>query len=349
MKKIEVVDLFCGAGGLTHGLLKAGLRVSKGIDIDPNCRFPYEKNNKKAQFIQKSITDLSNKEINSLFEKDTKVRILVGCAPCQTFSKHTVKYKYDSNDSRWCLLNNFLKIIKKTKPHLVSMENVPNLRNKKIFTEFYESLISLGYKVSFGNVYCPDYGVPQKRRRLVLLASLFGEIDIINPTAKKYKTVLDSISKLEKIKNGQQSKKDSLHKAASLSPLNLQRIKQSKEGGTWNDWDKKLKLKCHKKKTGSTYTSVYGRMKWNEPAPTLTTQFYIYGTGRFGHPKQNRAISLREAALLQSFPKSYKFSAKNELISFSKVGTLIGNAVPPKLGEAIGKSIKKHLKDVGYE
>lgn len=136
---------------------------------------------------------------------------------------------------------------------------------------------------------------------------------------------------------------DSLHRCPKLSKINLERIRQSRPGGTWHDWDKKLLPNCYKKASGKTYSSVYGRMRWDMPSPTITTQFYAYGTGRYGHPEQNRAISLREGAILQTFPKNYKFVKHKETITYKILGRHIGNAVPPKLGEIIGKSIKKHL------
>lgn len=345
MNKVEVVDLFCGAGGLTHGLLNAGLSVSKGIDIDIDSKYAYEKNN-DSKFIHKSITELSEKEIQNLFKKDTEIKVLVGCAPCQTFSTHTTKYKYGEENSRWGLLNSFLDIIKKTKPEVVSMENVPNLVNKDIFNTFVQGLMDMNYNIFYKNIYCSDYGVAQKRRRLVLLASKLGKIEILPPQKNEHNTVKDAIGNIEKIVHGQQSKSDVLHKAAKLSEKNLKRIKQSKQGGTWRDWSKELILNCHKKKSGSTYSSVYGRMKWDKPSPTITTQFYSYGTGRFGHPLQDRALSLREGALLQSFPKNYEFISPEETVSICKVAKLIGNAVPPKLGKVIGLSIKEHIKEV---
>ena len=141
------------------------------------------------------------------------------------------------------------------------------------------------------------------------------------------------------ISAGGRNTKDPLHCSASLSSLNLKRIKASKPGGSWRDWDKCLVAKCHQKPSGSTFSSVYARMEWNKPSPTITTQFMQYGTGRFGHPTQNRAISLREGALLQSFPKRYKFIESKESFATRKIAVHIGNAVPPKLAQAIGESI----------
>ena len=122
----------------------------------------------------------------------------------------------------------------------------------------------------------------------------------------------------------------------------MRRIKSSKPGGTWRNWPKDLLVNCHRKKTGATYSSVYGRMEWGKPSPTITTQFHRYGTGRFGHPEQHRAISLREGAILQTFPRGYRF-IKGKNFSSTVVARHIGNAVPPRLAEFIGKSIKNHI------
>ena len=186
--------------------------------------------------------------------------------------------------------------------------------------------------------------MPQKRRRLVLLASKLGEIELIPPSKNQiYRTVETAIKDLPKLKNGQQDKADPLHRCAKLTNINLERIKQSTPGGTWQEWDKELLPDCYKKSTGKSYSAVYGRMKWDSPSPTMTTQFYIYGTGRFGHPTQNRALSLREGALLQTFPKDYKFVESSEY-SLKVIGRHIGNAVPVDLGKIIGESILQHIK-----
>lgn len=343
---ISGVDLFCGVGGLTHGLKKAGIQIRAGIDVDKSCKYAYEKNN-SAKFIGQSVTEIHGNLIKNFWKED-EVKVLVGCAPCQPFSTYSNKVKNKEEGDKWKLLNEFGRLVKESKPDIISMENVPNLSNKDVFQVFIKSLNELGYKVDFQNVYCPDYGIPQKRRRLVLLASKLGNITLIPPTHTKnnYRTVKDSIGDLEPLKNGEKSKKDLLHFTSKLSDLNLKRIRASKPNGTWEDWDKDLWLECHKKKSGKTFKAVYGRMSWKEPSPTITTQFYNYGTGRFGHPEQDRALSIREAAILQGFPKDYKFVEDKNEIAITKLGVHIGNAVPVDLGFVIGKSIIKHLEDL---
>jgi len=343
--KISAIDLFCGIGGLSYGLKKAGINVKLGIDQDSTCEYAYKYNN-KADFIGDDITNIEGDNIMNEYWHDDDIKILVGCAPCQPFSSHSNKVKGKEKTIKWNLLNEFLRLIEETNPHIVSMENVPNLSNKAIFNEFTDSLREEGYHVSHQNVFCPDYGIPQKRRRLVLLASRLGKIEIIPPTRKpkNYKTTRQAIGHLPKLKNGEKSIKDKLHFTTELSEINLKRIRASKPNGTWLDWDEDLRLECHKKSSGSTYKSVYGRMSWDEPSPTITTQFYNYGTGRFGHPEQDRALTIREAAILQTFPKKYKFHKNKDEIALTKIGTHIGNAVPVNLGLVVGKSIMNHLK-----
>jgi len=233
------------------------------------------------------------------------------------------------------------------------MENVPNLlkfKKEPVFYNFLNELKKEGFYTWYDIVYCPDYGIPQKRKRLVLLASKKGPIKLIEPTHKveEYVTVKSAISHLEKINSGEASKTDFIHRASKISDKNLQRIRQSLPGGSWKkDWDEELKLKCHMKDKGKTYVSVYGRMRWDQPSPTMTTFCTGIGNGRFGHPEQDRAISLREAAILQTFPDHYKFSDTKENLKFGQVSKQIGNAVPPRLGEVIGMSIIKHLREIG--
>lgn len=347
-KNAKVVDLFCGVGGLTCGLKKAGLNVVAGFDSDETCKYAYEYNN-KAKFICADISEMDSNEIGKFYNKND-IKILVGCAPCQTFSKQTNKYKNRVNDKKWTLLNYFTKHINKVKPDIISMENVPELTKFDIFEDFKNNLIEKGYEVSYQIVNCSEYGLPQKRKRLVLLASKLGKIELIKPNPRKKKrTVEDVLKDLPHIEAGQIDEKDPLHRCPKLSEINIKRIKQSRQGGTWHDWDKSLLPECYKKPTGATYSSVYGRMSWNAPSPTMTTQFYIYGTGRYGHPEQNRALSLREGAILQTFPRNYKFVKAGETITYKVLGRQIGNAVPVDLGKIIGESIKKHLKEYDIE
>lgn len=343
---VSGVDLFCGVGGLTHGLKKAGIKIKAGVDFDKSCKYAYEVNN-DAKFIGADISKICGEDIKKFWEEG-EIRILVGCAPCQPFSTHSNKVKGKEHDDKWNLLNEFVRLIQETTPDIVSMENVTNISNKQVFKDFVAQLDSLNYHIKHRNVYCPDYGIPQKRKRLVLLASRLGSIDFIPPTHKKdnYRTVRDAIAHLEPVKSGEKNARDPLHFTTRLTDVNLKRIKASVPNGTWEDWDKELWLNCHTKESGQTYKAVYGRMSWDEPAPTITTQFYNYGTGRFGHPEQDRALTIREASILQSFPPDYEFVDINQEIHLTRLGTHIGNAVPVDLGLAIGESIIKHLTEI---
>lgn len=341
---IACVDLFCGVGGLTHGLIRGGINVVAGIDVDPECRFPYEANN-AATFLEKDVSCLSGDELPKLWPNGS-VSMLAGCAPCQSFSTYSRKGRKQRIDNKWRLAAEFGRLIHETSPDIVTMENVPQLLDHQIFNRFLESLSD--YHVWSRVVECYRYGIPQTRKRLVLLASRFGPISLREPSIddeKLHSTVRNAISRLPNLKAGEFDKNDRLHWACKLSDINLRRIRASKPGGTWRDWPEELIAGCHQKKSGATYPSVYGRMEWNQPAPTITTQCFGYGNGRFGHPDQDRAITLREAALLQTFPRTYKFLPEGKRPAFYIMGRLIGNAVPVRLGEVIAQSVLRHLAE----
>src|SRR3989344_4708344 len=312
----KVIDLFCGIGGLSHGFVRSGFNVVAGVDNDSACKYGFEQNN-KAQFVDGDILDITTNQLNDLYGDVKGMKILVGCAPCQPFSKLNTRGITD----------------KQLQP----------------LEKFVQNLDENGYHYSYQIVNFSDYGVPQNRFRLVLLASKHGEINLIPPThLNKKKTVRDTIAQLEAITDGQVSEKDPLHRARSLSPLNKKRIKATpKDGGNSRSWSDDLVLECHKKNTGNSYRgTVYGRMSWDEPSPTMTTQCTGLGNGRYGHPEQDRAITLREAALFQTFPKSYKFIAPTDQITTSKLARFTGNAVPVRAGEVIAKSIEKHILEL---
>lgn len=339
----SVVDVFCGAGGLSYGFKREKFKVAAGIDIDEACRFPYEANN-GSPFIRKDVAKLTADDLDTLFEPNT-TRILVGCAPCQPFSTYNQK----NENPDWKLLQAFGALIDAARPDVVSMENVPRLlsfRGGKVFETFVATLQAANYHVVWNVLYGPDFGLAQTRSRLVLLASRLGPIDMPTPThdANMHRTVQDEIGMLPPLEHGQVDDADPLHRASRLSDVNAKRIGLARPGGTWRDWTPELVASCHKVETGKGYSSVYGRMEWTAPSPTITTQFYGFGNGRFGHPEQDRALSLREGALLQGFPRDYQFVAPGERIHFKKVGRMIGNAVPVTLAEAIARAVKEHIE-----
>lgn len=346
--ELACVDLFCGVGGLTRGLLDAGIDVVAGVDLDDACKYAYEQNN-GSTFYPADVTRLTASELETWFG-DASVRVLAGCAPCQPFSNYALRYQKETagknvkQDERWSLLGHFGRLVGDLLPDIVTMENVPTVTKHTVFKEFKATLERLDYKVWVDVIDCAQYGLPQRRRRTVLLASRHGEIKLHAPIQSETKTVEDALKGLPILRHGGRNAQDPLHAASGLSALNYQRIKASKPGGSWRDWPKDLIAKCHRKDTGKSYCGVYGRMRWDEPAPTLTTQFYGFGSGRFGHPSQARGLSLREGAILQGFPQDYSFVPDGESVQFKVLGRLIGNAVPVDLGRAIGASIIEHVE-----
>ena len=349
-EEYSVVDLFYGIGGLTRGFLDKGFDITSGIDVDEDCKYAYQRNN-KSQFIGKSVSELTPKYLNSLFRKGSK-EILIGCAPCQPFSISNQKRNgqvSDENSERWKLLYSFADLIETTKPEIVSMENVPLLKtfkNGKVLNDFIETLKKNRYYTSADIYDSQFYGVPQWRKRLVLLASLNGSINMIPYThLNKVRTVRKAISNLPEIESGEIDKKDLLHRARKLKHLGLHEIKATPEGGGWKDWDEELVANRLKKDRGKAYGSAYSRMSWDDVAPKMTTYCIGYNSGRFGHLEYNRAISLREAAILQSFLKKYDFVDSKKVFSSGRIAKHIRNAVVPiKLGHAISISIEIHIE-----
>ncbi|WP_189074954.1 DNA cytosine methyltransferase [Deinococcus sedimenti] len=353
-RPVVAVDMFCGVGGLTYGLREAGLQVTAGYDLDDSCSFAYEANNDGATFLHADITTVTADDLAAHYPPGA-IRVLVGCAPCQPYSTAAAKTKIGKSaeelQREWAPLQAFLDLILTLKPEVVSMENVVRLATKgkfPIYAEFKASLERAGYEVSEYRVFGPDYGIPQARRRLVLFASRWGKVALPPAThaRKEMATVGEALRDLPRLDAGGTDPHDPLHKTYKLTERNRKRAEASKPGGTWADWPDDLKLACHLKASGATYGSVYGRMDPEQPAPTMTTQFYNIGTGRFVHPTQDRGLSLREGAILQTFPRSYQFVRPGEAASFARHGRQIGNAVPPELGRVIGRAILDHLKKV---
>lgn len=339
MAKIEAIDLFCGVGGLTSGLVTSGVHVVAGVDVDKSCRFPFEINHPGARFVEQDVTALTGEQLNAMWSPGA-TRLLAGCAPCQPFSSYT--RGKGASHAKWGMLQEFARLVKESGPDLVTMENVPGLQRQEPFHLFLKTLKKCGFHVAYGVLNAANYGVPQQRKRLVLLASKHAPVTLPTPThpgEDHWITVREAIEGLPKLQHGRTSKDDAIHRAASLSPLNLKRIRASKPGGTWRDWPQELVATCHTKESGKRSSGVYGRMVWDAPAPTMTTLCNGFGNGRFGHPEQNRAISLREAAIFQSFPQDYIFAEPGKDVSTKTVARLIGNAVPPKLAEAVGRQL----------
>lgn len=339
IQRLKAVDFFCCAGGVTNGFAKAGIRVLGGIDIEAVYKETYEKNNKGAKFIQADIAKLSPRSLHKKLgiKKNMDDLIFVGCSPCQYYSNMQTD-KTKSKKGR-LLLEDFKKFVRYYNPGYIFIENVPGLDTKKgsPLAKFKNFLKRKGYVFDEEVVNAAEYNVPQNRKRYVLLATrLQDHITVPKGNATKIKTVRNTIGHLNAIPAGHKDKNSLKHWTGDLEEINLKRIQRtSKDGGTRLDWkdDPGLQLKCYINKD-DTFPDVYGRMHWDLPAPTITTKFHSISNGRFGHPEQDRALSIREGALLQSFSVSYKFYGETIAI----IARMIGNAVPPNLAKAIGQS-----------
>jgi DNA (cytosine-5)-methyltransferase 1 len=238
------IDLFCGVGGLSFGMQRSGVQVKAGIDLDPNCKFAYEANC-KVSFINQDVSAIDAGQLRNLFG-DAEVRVLAGCAPCQPFSTYAQSRK--SNDNRWELLNSFRDLTTSLRPEIVTMENVERLALTTVWKRFVHELEACGYHTSWDFVRCDELGLPQRRKRLVFVGSLRPGLCISEiPRRKTKRTVRQAISKLPPVAAGKSTANDPLHLASRLSDLNLRRIRSSRPGGTWRDWDYSLRSACHQK------------------------------------------------------------------------------------------------------
>lgn len=339
------IDFFCGCGGASEGLRQAGFDIALGIDIDSQASETYKANFPEASFILEDIRNVTIEKVANLISfKSEDGLLLSACAPCQPFSQQN-KFKSDE-DERISLLDEIHRFVSALLPEYIMLENVPGIQkideNKESpFTRFTTLLDNLNYKYDHFIANAEDYGVPQRRKRFVLLASLHGDINRPEKThgieGSPVKTVRDFIQDYPKLQSGGIAENDKLHRAAVLNNLNLERIKHTPEGGDRRDWPDRLVNECHKNYTG--HTDTYGRMFWDRPAPTLTTKCNSYSNGRFGHPDitQNRAITIREASRLQTFPTDYKFKG-----AFNAMAKQIGNAVPCELARQFGLHFIEH-------
>lgn len=334
------IDFFSGCGGTSLGLINSGINPVLGIDIDIDACTTYERNIPGSASMCADIRNLNPEDIAIYLDTEEPI-LFCGCAPCQPFSRHNKQSAKD--DPRASLLNEFSKFVEHWHPDYVLIENVPGMQknsvNGKVFKNFLKMLEKEKYHTTFDLIPAASFGVPQTRKRLVLVASKKPGYNFPEPTHGKGKlkpsTVFDWIAGLPPLKAGEQDSIDPDHHAAKLSPLNLERIAHTPEGGGRESWPDSLQLECHKNYKG--HTDVYGRLSWNKPASGLTTRCISYSNGRFGHPAQNRGISLREAACLQTFPRDFRFVG-----NMASRARQIGNAVPPLMSAALGRSILLH-------
>lgn len=343
-KKFNAIDLFCGAGGLTVGLQKAGFKVLAGVELNKNAAETYRLNHPDHALYEQDICKLSPQDIfNDLGIKQGELDLLAGCPPCQGFSTHRTRNKSASvEDERNELIFEFIRFVEGLLPKTIMMENVPGLYKDSRMQLAVEKLKSLGYQFAEQTLTvrdAADFGVPQRRKRMILMASRFGIVE--EPEKNKLPTtVKDFLYRLEKV--GESG--DFLHDWQTEHTEKVKRIISlvPKNGGSRSDIPKEYWLNCHKKSPDS-YRDVYGRMSWDSVAPTITGGCHNPSKGRFIHPEEDRAISLREAALLQTFPEHYKFSTKG---GKGAVALMIGNALPPKFIERQAEMIYKHLNEV---
>lgn len=345
-QNIKAVDFFCSGGGMSYGLTKAGIDVIAGIDIDSKCKETFETNIPAAKFIHADVKKLKTadllKYVNIKVNDDNM--IFIGCNPCHFWTIiNTDKTK--SQESR-NLLMDFKRFVNYYNPGYVIVENVPGILSRKEesgLDRFVVGLERKGYKIEYKVVNLNNYGVPQNRKRFSLIATRVNDKPIFpKPIKGRQAVVEDFIGEhkgFKKIKAGNIDKTGFLHTTARLSETNLKRIKRTpKNGGTRLAWaNSGLQLNTYKKRDKNSFKDVYGRMSWGKPAPTITTKFYSLSNGRFGHPEEDRAMSLREGATLQTFPKSFVFKTNN----MGGTAKIIGNAVPPEYARRIGLSILK--------
>jgi DNA (cytosine-5)-methyltransferase 1 len=342
---VGVVDFFAGCGGTSLGFRRAGLSIIAGLDSDQYAGATYRRNFPRATFLESRIEDVDPQIIKEILRnRKTRHVLLCGCAPCQPFSRIGSR---SSTDKRTALLDHFGRMVDAIKPSLLFVENVPGLQQTNLERGPLRRLISIlersAYDYSVGVVASQEYGVPQMRRRLILMGSRLGPIAFPKPTHgpgrpnPQFSTVWEWIGHLPPLEAGQEHPTVPNHRAAILSEINLRRISSTPVGGGRDDWPKDLILDCHNNHDG--HTDVYGRMHKDRPASALTTRCISLSNGRFGHPEQDRAISVREAALLQTFPDDFVFEG-----TFHSTAQQVGNAVPVLLAERFGKAIMRHVR-----
>jgi len=322
---------------MTLGLRKAGLRVVCGVDIDPVAARTY-RTSLKTPVLESDIRALNPGRLKKFIPEGSRV-ILAVCAPCQPFSK--VRRTGGRGKDR-DLLAAVGRLITDLRPAGVIVENVPQIGKggkDGVLRAFCHALEVAGYSFAYRTLDAKDFGVPQRRRRMVLLGikGINEDVELPSKNGRKKRTVREAIGGLPSVKAGEVAPYRPLHRAARLSKRNLERVQATpRNGGDSRAWPKSLRLPCHLKSGG--FYDVYGRMRWDAPAPTLTTRCNSLSNGRFGHPAQNRAITLLEASILQTFPRSYQFKGNQ-----NDIARQIGNAVPPKLAVALAKSLLQQL------
>lgn len=351
--KMTAVDVFAGGGGLTVGLKRAGFKVVSAIELDDHAFATYKANHPDVQAFKQDARTIKGSFMRHL-SPTGEVDILVGCPPCQGFCSLTSKYRRE--DSRNDLVLEMARLIKEIMPTAVMMENVPGLmqRGKVLFNKFIDTLKSLGYLVEWDVLQVADYGIPQNRRRLVLLAGKGFQIPLPRPThsmngegkLKPWRTLRNAITKLPPpvtlevahSKGGPQL--FNWHVVRNMSPQNVQRLKKTKPGKSRTCLPNNLRPECHKNREEG-FSNVYGRATWDQVSPTITGGCTTLSKGRFGHPVENRTFSVREAALIQTFPKEYIFDTPY----MEHVCNIVGNALPCDFAEILARRCIEKLRE----
>ncbi|MCO5081391.1 MAG: DNA cytosine methyltransferase [Rhizobiaceae bacterium] len=343
-RQLKVVDFFCGAGGMSFGLSQAGLRILAGIDNSKDCQKTYEANVPGAKYIRRDLTRLSTRELARRLgiAPDDPHLVFCGCSPCQFWSK--IRTDKTKSVRTAFLLKQFQKFIKAFRPGFVVVENVPGLFRRKdndILRDFHDFLRRLGYDFAHDIVNAHHYGVPQNRLRYLLIASRFSKLETLPPPSEgsglSVKDVIGAANGFPRIAAGHRDATEFIHTTMALSEKNQRRIRLTPaDGGNRTSWagDDELQIDAYRGRD-NVFRDVYGRMSWDKPAPTITTRFHSLSNGRFGHPEEHRAISIREGASLQTFPRDYTFFSSN----LDGLARQIGNAVPPELARHIGRHL----------
>lgn len=338
MNNFKAIDLFSGIGGQSQGLKDAGFKVVASVEINQDAIKSYKLNHPKTKIFNQDIRTININEVLAELDEEN-LDLLAGCPPCQGFSSiRRLNRQSSVRDDRNRLILEYLRFVKELRPKTIMLENVPGLVNYYLFKEMVKQIKDLGYFVNFEVVNVKDYGVPQRRKRLILVGSLLGQISVAKVDVPKY-TVRDAIGSMKKIEESS----DTAHKIVAN---HTQRIKHMitmipKDGGSRKDLPSEYVLECHKKKNVG-FNDVYGRLKWDDYSSTITGGCLNPSKGRFLHPEEDRCITAREAALLQTFPINYKFP---EGVSKTAVALMIGNALPPKFSYFQSINIYNHLKE----
>lgn len=338
--KYTAVELFSGCGGMTLGLKQAGFRVIGAVEIDPLAIETYRVNHPEVFVWASDIRNVSTNEIMERLElQPGQLDLLAGCPPCQGFSSiRTLNGSETVEDPRNDLVFEFLRFIKALLPKAVMVENTPGLAKNWRMEEFFRELLDLKYEGDYPVLNAVDYGVPQRRRRMILLAGCFGPISFAPPESNR-QTVRSAIGSLPPVGKGGDALQDLQERRSERITQLIKKI--PKNGGSRTDLGKEHQLACHRKCDG--FKDVYGRMVWDRESPTITSGCFNPSKGRFLHPEEDRAITLREAALLQGFPPSYYFSLRK---GKSGAAALIGNALPPEFVRRHALSVKQYLESV---